>query len=1806
MYMKQFLTILLLLCSFLNIKAQTVVINTGVAGTPQYNAGPVYRSSTSSAYDASRYVYLYTSSELSAAGITTGSLITELGWVKNNTATTTGGGILRIYLKNSTATDFSAASAPWATLNTGALLVYENLNQSIPATATPNYITFALTTPYTYTGGSLEVSVEWDINQVSGSPSTGTFDWLWSTVPDRIYGTGQTSLANAGTLSSTTNSISAITDRRPFIQITYTPGGACTNPPVTGTVTASVSGIICPATSVNLNLSGNSTGTGLTYQWESSPTNSPFVPTAVAPAAPSAAITVNPATTTWYRAKLVCGSGTPVYSTPIQIQVSSGLPAGTYTINSAVPTGGTNYQSFTAAVAALSCGIAGPVVFNVVPGSGPYVETVNIGNVSNTNATNTIKFNGNGATVQFDNTSTDRALLTLNGSRYIKIDSLTFKSLDADYAWGAFITNSAAYDSITRCTFDLSSIDGTSTTSSSGIVFSGSATSTTTAGDNGDHCYIGYNKILGRTGAGGPYYGVSIAGASDSNYVVNNLIQNFYYYGIRIADATGTVLSGNNINRATKTATTTFYGIYTTGTMPGTIISGNRIHTPFDNASTTSGTFYGLSLLAEGTVSNPINVYNNLIYNINQGGLVRGIYASTATNTSIYHNSVSIDRALTGTTVSTGIYTTGTNTNLTVKNNNVSITAGTEGEKFGFYYNAAASVSNPQRNNFYVNSTQSGAQYYGYYTANYTTMAAFQTAYPALESGSVSEDPQFMAAASGNLLPQNFLLYGVGGNLNTVAPRDFNGTLRSSTPTPGAFEMPAPALNNAGTVAFITPNGALCSGTYPLSVSIINAGANTLNTIQINWKINGVLQTPYSYTGLLFAITNPNAQSVDTVTLGNVTLNAATPANIQVWTSNPNGVADLYTNNDSMNTTLVASMSGVYTINAALPASATNYQSFTAFSDDLTLKGICGPVVANVNPAAGPYIETVSFSDISGSSAVNTIKINGNGAVVQFTNTTTSRQLLTLNGTKYIKVDSLKFRSLDATYGWGALITNNARFDSITRCVFDLTSVTGTASANSNGIAFSASNTSATSAGNNGNHCYIGENRILGTTGAGGYYYGIVVAGTSDSNVVQNNELLNHYFYGIYVSAATGTRILGNTLHRSTKTAVTTFYGIYTTGVAPGTTISGNRIHTPGGTVTPTSTSTVYAIYAAGDGSTAKRNLISNNLVYNINQGGTIYGIYGTGAVETDIVHNTVDIAVPLTGTSTGTNYGIYVSGTTNGVTNVRNNIVTITGGTNGIKYGCYYAAATSVTASEKNDFYVNSTQPGVQNYGYVATAYATMAAFQTAYPAYEAGSVSADPQYAVPASGFFLPLNAAVNNGVNLSTLVSKDIVGITRAAIPTAGAFETSASYFNNAGSVSLINPSGTFCSGPRPVQVSIENKGINDINTLEIHWSINGTPQPAFNYTGLLDDVYSGNNTATVNIGTGFFPAGVPSIVKIWTRLPNGVADLDNTNDTITKTVQPSYSVVVNLGNDTSICTGNNLVLNAGNPGATYLWDNGATTQTANFITAGSHYVTVTAAGGCIGTDTLTLTTIPLPVVNLGNDTAVCPGETVLLNAGNTGAAYLWNDGTTTQTKTVSDEGAYTVTVTANGCSATDAITITHIDAPAADGINATYSDSATYTFYPLNPQFSSAYVWDFGDGTPTVSGMLVQHTYANNGIYTVTCTMEGQCSGTLVPITRTVDVFDAAGGNGTGIRDMDNKNGLVVYPNPGNGLVTIESKAGMNIETVELYSIAGQRLIKKHFNAPKVTVDASHLSSGIYLINVLKKNGSVFIQKIEIRK
>ena len=106
----------------------------------------------------------------------------------------------------------------------------------------------------------------------------------------------------------------------------------------------------------------------------------------------------------------------------------------------------------------------------------------------------------------------------------------------------------------------------------------------------------------------------------------------------------------------------------------------------------------------------------------------------------------------------------------------------------------------------------------------------------------------------------------------------------------------------------------------------------------------------------------------------------------------------------------------------------------------------------------------------------------------------------------------------------------------------------------------------------------------------------------------------------------------------------------------------------------------------------------------------------------------------------------------------------------------------------------------------------------------------------------------------------------------------------------------------------------------------------------------------------------------------------------------------------------------MLDATNVGATYQWQDGSTTATYTVSTAGTYSVTKRLVWGlALQVGSVNIAYNPPVVVNLGNDTTLCTGSTLLLDATNAGATYQWQDGSTNPTYNVNTAGTYSVTVT-----------------------------------------------------------------------------------------------------------------------------------------------------------------------------------------------
>jgi gliding motility-associated-like protein len=163
------------------------------------------------------------------------------------------------------------------------------------------------------------------------------------------------------------------------------------------------------------------------------------------------------------------------------------------------------------------------------------------------------------------------------------------------------------------------------------------------------------------------------------------------------------------------------------------------------------------------------------------------------------------------------------------------------------------------------------------------------------------------------------------------------------------------------------------------------------------------------------------------------------------------------------------------------------------------------------------------------------------------------------------------------------------------------------------------------------------------------------------------------------------------------------------------------------------------------------------------------------------------------------------------------------------------------------------------------------------------------------------------------------------------------------------------------------------------------------------------------------------------RYWVRVTTGAKTV---SDTIQVTFKPLP--VVDLGSDTILCEGKIIILKPAVTGADYLWQNGSRAESMTVAQSGDYWLQLTQ-NGCAASDTIKVSYRPMPLVDLGNDTAICQGSTLMLDAFQPNATYLWSNGDAADAINVQDQGVYWVAVTVDGCEATDSIQISYLILP-----------------------------------------------------------------------------------------------------------------------------------------------------------------------------
>ncbi|RYE21282.1 MAG: hypothetical protein EOP51_15990, partial [Sphingobacteriales bacterium] len=139
--------------------------------------------------------------------------------------------------------------------------------------------------------------------------------------------------------------------------------------------------------------------------------------------------------------------------------------------------------------------------------------------------------------------------------------------------------------------------------------------------------------------------------------------------------------------------------------------------------------------------------------------------------------------------------------------------------------------------------------------------------------------------------------------------------------------------------------------------------------------------------------------------LQNPQISNATPVDAGIYTVS--GVAN--SGCSYMSTTTVSVGSTFFmTIDQTQPTAGTNFASFTDAASYLNGTGVSTATQIDVVSGTGPYNEQLLLNTIPGSSAVNTVTINGNGNVLSLcSNNSTIRDVVRLNGTDNISISGL-------------------------------------------------------------------------------------------------------------------------------------------------------------------------------------------------------------------------------------------------------------------------------------------------------------------------------------------------------------------------------------------------------------------------------------------------------------------------------------------------------------------------------------------------------------------------------------------------------------------------------------------------------------------------------------------------------------------------------------------------------------------------------------------------------------------------------
>jgi hypothetical protein len=367
-------------------------------------------------------------------------------------------------------------------------------------------------------------------------------------------------------------------------------------------------------------------------------------------------------------------------------------------------------------------------------------------------------------------------------------------------------------------------------------------------------------------------------------------------------------------------------------------------------------------------------------------------------------------------------------------------------------------------------------------------------------------------------------------------------------------------------------------------------------------------------------------------------------------------------------------------------------------------------------------------------------------------------------------------------------------------------------------------------------------------------------------------------------------------------------------------------------------------------------------------------------------------------------------------------------------------------------------------------------------------------------------------------------------------------------------------TMCagSGPKTYSVTFSSSSLNYIWALPSGWTGSST-----------------SNTISATPGT----SGTISVVATYSCGTSPTRTLAVTVNTV-PTASANTTQTLTCLNTTATLNGTGV--------STYTWSgpgivSGGNSSTPTASMAGTYSLVGTTSGCVSNTATVSLTTNTIaPSVSVTATTnSICIGNSATLTA-NGASTYSWSTSSTATSIVVSPTTTtnyiLTGTNSVNGCTNTinKSIGVNSLPVVTANTSNSIICGPPFQGTTTITASGASSYTWNT---SATTTNIAVSPSITT--VYTVTGTDANGC------VNSTSFTQSVSACTGIDVASTGSATGVIIYPNPTSGLITIKAKADLQLS---VYNIIGELILSTELKTETIELDLSNQANGIYFIRI----------------